>query len=539
MSLLFFMLFSFLLVVVTGVFLRDRPKKVSSSVLRRRLLRDWRRRSTKMRLQCGESGSFGGRRHRREMPRLLFLFVPAVTSVSASPGVRSVLAASVSESDQHKKTISRSSSLQPPLDPSFSFSSAGKTNEKRRKLTRRVVRGAGRPEAEREGRRDEEPLKASWRGDGEEVLVEMPVIGGLSGGGEGDGKTETAKLWKCNECGGLFETSRGLHIHVGLKHRRWDTRLPKDSAGTGTKAMTLKRHRSVKRRWRGWLAFAFTYDRFLSAHCAALRCELGTTASMGETALSAKSVRAAPFVSMGEDALSARSVVAAPFVSMGENAITAKSVVAAPFVSMGDDALSAKTAGDAPFVSMGEYARRAKSVVAAPFVSMGENAITAKSVVAAPFVSMGEDALSARSVGAAPFVSMGECALSARSVGAAPFVSMGDDALSAKTAGDAPFVSMGENALSAKSVGAAPFVSMGEYARRAKSVGAAPFVSMREYARRARSVGAAPFVSMGEYALGARSADCERLQLQVVSPDRREHSLCDAKERVQLHACKQ
>uniref|UniRef100_A0A0K6S729 C2H2-type domain-containing protein n=1 Tax=Chromera velia CCMP2878 TaxID=1169474 RepID=A0A0K6S729_9ALVE len=180
-----------------------------------------------MRLQCGECNSFRDRLHKRETPRLLFLFAPALTAVSTAPVVRSVLAASVSESDQHHKAVPRSSSLQPLLDPSFSFPSAGKKNEKRQKLTQALVGRAARArekgtsqEVGGEGREDKEPLKASWRGDGEEVLVEIPVIEGLPVGGEGDGKMETAKLWKCNECGGLFKTERGLHVHAALKHRR-------------------------------------------------------------------------------------------------------------------------------------------------------------------------------------------------------------------------------------------------------------------------------------------------------------------------------
>uniref|UniRef100_A0A0G4FU52 C2H2-type domain-containing protein n=1 Tax=Chromera velia CCMP2878 TaxID=1169474 RepID=A0A0G4FU52_9ALVE len=176
-----------------------------------------------MRLQCGECNSFRDRLHKRETPRLLFLFAPALTAVSTAPVVRSALAASVSESELHEKAVPRSSSLQPLLDPSFSFPSTGKKNEKPGKLTQTVVRGPARArekgtnqEVGGEGRQDKERLKASCRKDGEEVLVEIPV----PVGGEGDGKVETAKFWKCNECGGLFKTEHGLHIHAAKKHRR-------------------------------------------------------------------------------------------------------------------------------------------------------------------------------------------------------------------------------------------------------------------------------------------------------------------------------
>uniref|UniRef100_A0A0G4HDU6 C2H2-type domain-containing protein n=1 Tax=Chromera velia CCMP2878 TaxID=1169474 RepID=A0A0G4HDU6_9ALVE len=184
-------------------------------------------RSAEMWLQRGECNSVRDRLHKMETPRLLFLFAPALTAVSTSPVVRSALSASVSESDQHEKAVSPSNFLQPLLDPSFSSSSTGKKNEKQGKLTQTVVRGPARArekgttqEVGGEEKQDKEPLKPSWRREGEEVLVEIPAIEGLSVGGEGDGKMETAKLWKCNECGGLFKTLRGLHVHVARMHRR-------------------------------------------------------------------------------------------------------------------------------------------------------------------------------------------------------------------------------------------------------------------------------------------------------------------------------
>uniref|UniRef100_A0A0G4I5K0 C2H2-type domain-containing protein n=1 Tax=Chromera velia CCMP2878 TaxID=1169474 RepID=A0A0G4I5K0_9ALVE len=479
----FSLLLSLLVGAATGVFLRDGPKKVSSSVLRRRFLRHWYRRSTEMQLQCGKNDAFWGRLRKRQTPPLLFLFAPDVTWVPTSRFVRSVHAVSVSESDHHENVLSRSSSEQPPLDSFYSPSSVGKKDKKRGKLTTQTVGGPTRAEADEEGEQDKECLKVSCRGDGEEVLVEIPVIEGLLVGGEGDAKRETAKLWKCNECGGLFKTMGGLHIHVTRKHRR--------------KATTQRRHRSVKGRWRiQWVSVPIK-DHCIAALCAAPGFELGTTASMGGHALSAKSVGGQFFVSMAEDECSAKSAGAATFVSMGDNALTARSAGAAAYVSMGDNALCAKSAG------------------VAPFVSMGDNAFTAKSVGAAPFVSMGDDALSAKSAGAALIVSMG------------------DDALTARSAGAAAYVSMGEYGITAKSAGAAPFVSIGEYALSAKSVGAAAYVSMGENALSAKSVGAAPSVSMGGYALGAKSAGSERSQLPVASPCREERSearsLCDTK----------
>jgi len=173
-----------------------------------------------MQLQCGKNDAFWGRLRKRQTPPLLFLFAPDVTWVPTSRFVRSVHAVSVSESDHHENVLSRSSSEQPPLDSFYSPSSVGKKDKKRGKLTTQTVGGPTRAEADEEGEQDKECLKVSCRGDGEEVLVEIPVIEGLPVGGEGDGKMETAKLWKCNECGGLFKTERGLHVHAALKHRR-------------------------------------------------------------------------------------------------------------------------------------------------------------------------------------------------------------------------------------------------------------------------------------------------------------------------------
>uniref|UniRef100_A0A0G4FZE9 C2H2-type domain-containing protein n=1 Tax=Chromera velia CCMP2878 TaxID=1169474 RepID=A0A0G4FZE9_9ALVE len=431
---------------VGGAFFLGKQKRGFAFLASKRLYEDRQRDSMKSRLRYTHERSLGARLRRgvREA-RLLFLSTPGDASLpvySTSRDSRSVhvLATSLeAECDDREGTVA--SSPDSPHLPSNSPPSSSVQAEEKKKLSRRgKVPVGSSAKGVAKGEEGEGGLRKSWRGDGEQVLVE-------EGGGE-------VVRWRCNHCGALFKKEAGMHLHATKIHHGLSVSM--GECAIGAKSAGVR-------------PFASMGENALSAKSAGVH----PFASTGEYAISAKSAGVRPFASMGKGALSAKSAGAAPFASMGEYAFSAKSAGAAPFASMGKGALSAKSAGAAPFASTGEYALGAKSAGAAPFASMGEYAFSAKSAGVRPFASMGKGALGAESAGVRPFASMGEYALTAKSAEVRPFASTGDNALSAKSAGVRPFASMGEYALSAKSAGAAPFASMGEYALGAKSVRAA------------------------------------------------------------------
>uniref|UniRef100_A0A0G4GRJ9 C2H2-type domain-containing protein n=1 Tax=Chromera velia CCMP2878 TaxID=1169474 RepID=A0A0G4GRJ9_9ALVE len=351
-------LFSLLVGITTrrvgGALLLGKQERGFAFLASKRVYEDRHRNSVKSRLRYTHERSLGARlRQGGREARLLFLSTPGDASLpvsSTSPDSRSVhvLAASLeAESDNREGTVA-SSPHSPHLSSDSPSSSSVQTEEKK-KLSRRgkvPLRSSAKGAAKAE--EGEGGLRKSWRGDGEQVLVE-------------EGGREVVR-WGCNHCEALFKKEAGVHIHATKIHHGV-------SVGMG--------------------------DNALSAKSAAVR----PFASMGEDALGAKSAGAAPFASMGDNALSAKSAGAAAFASMGENALSAESAGAAPFASMGEDALGAKSVGVAAFASMGEYALCAKNAGAAPFASMGEYALSAKSAGVGQSASMGEYALSAKIAG--------------------------------------------------------------------------------------------------------------------------------------------
>jgi len=151
------------------------------------------------------------------------------------------------------------------------------------------------------GQEREGGLRKSWRGDGEQVLVE-------------EGGREVAR-WRCNHCGALFKKEAGMHIHATRKHHG------EEEGDPGSKSPNRRRNPLNNA------------DKLCVPHQRdARKCSLcdprflrRVSVSMGEYALNAKSAGAAPFASMGDNALGAKSVGAPPYVSMGENALSAKS----------------------------------------------------------------------------------------------------------------------------------------------------------------------------------------------------------------------
>uniref|UniRef100_A0A0G4FYD5 C2H2-type domain-containing protein n=1 Tax=Chromera velia CCMP2878 TaxID=1169474 RepID=A0A0G4FYD5_9ALVE len=406
------------------VFLPHKQERRSAFLSLKALYQDHHDDRIKSRLRYTHESSLQGRLLRvARGARRLLLSTPGDASLRLSTFSRSVVAASLEAGNTNQQGTFAPPPSSPDLPSDSAPSSAVQTKGKKKSSRRgktpvqartRGAKNGGQGEGERH-------LRKSSRGDGEQVLVEVPKKEEGDGGrGRGNSNIQEEILWLCthSDCGALFKTEGGLHHHATVIHHR-------------------------------------------------------VVAGMGEDALFEKSAGAGPFASMGEPALRAKSAGAGAFASMGESALSAKSAGAGPIASMGEDSLCVKSAGAGPFAGMGKDALCVKSAGAGPFASMGEDALCAKSAGAGPFASMGEDSLCVKSAGAGPFAGMGEDALCVKSAGAGPFASMGESALCAKSAGADPFAGMAENALFAKSAGAGPFASMRDYDPSFRSVRAA------------------------------------------------------------------
>jgi len=155
--------------------------------------------------------------------------------LSAPSFARSVLFASASDSEPEQEQVMASAahSLEPPSGPGSSSTEETdrkKKNSSRKKVTSPRISSVGvkkaRESKKRRGGKGEEKknqdsgaLQKSWRGDGEQVEVEIPVS---VEGGNDEQRTELriVVLWRCARCGALFEKERGLHIHAAQKHNR-------------------------------------------------------------------------------------------------------------------------------------------------------------------------------------------------------------------------------------------------------------------------------------------------------------------------------
>uniref|UniRef100_A0A0G4HQB4 C2H2-type domain-containing protein n=1 Tax=Chromera velia CCMP2878 TaxID=1169474 RepID=A0A0G4HQB4_9ALVE len=195
---------------VSGAFLLGKQERGFAFLVSKRFYEDRQRDSVKSRLRYTHERSLGARlRQGGREARLLFLSTPGDASLRVSSTSRDsrsvhVLAASLeAESDNREGTVaSPPRSLYLPSDspPSSSVQTEEKKNSSRRGKVpvRSSAKGAAKGEEGGGG------LRKSWRGDGEQVLVE-------------EGGREVVR-WRCNHCGALFKKEAGVHIHATKVH---------------------------------------------------------------------------------------------------------------------------------------------------------------------------------------------------------------------------------------------------------------------------------------------------------------------------------